>query len=463
MRFGVVVPGAPGDGPAGGTEEPYDQWAAWQRSGKAPPPGPGCDLWHHPAAALDRAAALGCDEVALEVEWARVEPAPDRPDPRALDRYSEILAACAERGLAPVVTLFDVAHPAWLGEEYWLTPGSPDRFAAHVARVAGRLGEACGRWVTVRQPNLVALAGWVGARQPPGRFGALSDAFAVVDNLLTAHVLAYEALHDLRPDAEVAMGLRVAASYEWHRLLVDLVCARGLGIDRDGLDAWIDERRAGGPARARPGGPGAMALAARRLAAAISPYGGTGSRWRRRSPRRVVDAVYGGAHPRPIDGLVVGWRYPPAGSAAWPSRVAALRQRAGRTSPTDDASDLVAWCREQACLTPGLPLWVEGGAAGRRRDQPGGWTRAREDVLRSQIEAVAGAAQDGGATAAGYRYQALAGGWDPSWPGTVFGLYETEVCAEGVRWPSATEPPGAATFRRAVTSVRSRDRPSHLG
>lgn len=454
LSFGVVVPGAPGDGRAGGPEEPYDQWATWQRSGKAPPPGPGCDLWHHPAAALDRAAALGCDEVALEVEWARVEPAPDRPDPRALDRYSELLAACAERGMAPVVTLFDVAHPAWLGEEYWLTPGSPDRFAAHVARVAGRLGEACGHWVTVRQPNLVALAGWVGGHQPPGRFGALSDAFAVVDNLLTAHVLAYEVLHDLRPDAEVAMGLRAGASYEWHRLLVDLVCARGLGIDRDGLDAWIDGRRSDGLS--------GKALAARRLAAAISPYGESGSRWRRRSPRRVVDAVYGGAHPRPLDGLVVGWRCPRPGSAAWPTRVPALRPAAGRTGPTDDASDLVAWCREQARLTPGLPLWVEGGASGRRRDHPAGWTRTREDVLRAQVEAVADVAQ-AGATVAGYRYHALAGGWDPSWPGTVFGLYETEACAEGVRWPGAADPSGAATFRRAVASVRSRDRPAHLG
>ena len=110
------------EGGYNGDGEPHNNWAAWEGAGRAARSGLACDFWRHPEEALDRAAAIGCNAFRLSVEWARLEPRPGVFDVAALDRYAEILAMCAARGLEPIVTLHHFTHPFWLGEEFWLRP-----------------------------------------------------------------------------------------------------------------------------------------------------------------------------------------------------------------------------------------------------------------------------------------------------------------------------------------------------
>ena len=497
--FGVSAAAFGSERGCAGDGAPADQWACWQQSGQAAVPGAGCNLWAEPERALDLASALGCDVVYLPVEWARVEPAPGEPEPAVLDRYAEILAACEHRGLVPIVGLHDLAHPLWLGDEYWLTPGSPDRFADHVARVVGRLGEHCRRWVTSRRPNVVAVSGWIGGHQPPRRIGAVSDAWAVLDNLLVAHALAYDTIHELQPAAEVALGLRRSSAYECQRLLVDLLCAPSLGVAREELDAWIDERRAIHDVAVPPGD--VIELAARRLAGAASPFGrGAGSganaartpatarppgtrlpamatvraRLRRPSPRRVVDTVYGAAR-RPIDALLVGWQPPSAGSGVWPWGTS---RRWGRTPPWEEtpaAGDIGSWCTDQTAFVSGLPLWVEDGFASRRsRTQAAAIAGAderpravtglggRPAYVRAAVRAVAEAAA-GGIPISCYLQQ-LSGGGEPTWPAASYGLCDVAPAVDGssVRF-TTTDADGAesaAAYREAIADLRSKGRPT---
>ena len=79
----------------------------------------------HPEEALDRAAAIGCNPSASPSS-GHAGAAAGAFDEAALDRYVEILALCAARGLEPMVTLHHFTHPVVLGEEFWLRPGSPD-------------------------------------------------------------------------------------------------------------------------------------------------------------------------------------------------------------------------------------------------------------------------------------------------------------------------------------------------
>ena len=142
---------------------------------------------------------------------------PPRTAPRrsrhaaALDRYAEILVECRARGLEPVVTLHHFTHPWWQGPEFWLRPGSPDVFARHVAGVVSALAPYCRHWVTIHDPNVVAFAGWITGTHPPGRRLAVSDAWCVLDNLLTAHVLAADAISDVQPGAEVTLRTHALA------------------------------------------------------------------------------------------------------------------------------------------------------------------------------------------------------------------------------------------------------------
>lgn len=444
--FGLSAAGSRSEGGFNGPGEPENQWSAWERAGKVPHGRRPGTVWSDPEGVLDTASEAGATTLALSVEWARIEPEPGRLDHEALDGYARIFESAVARGVTPIGVLHDIAHPVWLGEEFWLTPGSPDRFADHVARVVGRLAPTCRHWVTSREPNLVALAGWVDGRHPPRRAGALSDAWAVVDNLVSSHILSYVAVHEVQPDAEVFFGMRLSSSYDWHRLMLDVLCAPALGVERAALDAWVDERRADHDAAVPPSD--LLDLVWRRLAAATAPFG-TG-RFGRRSPRRAVDLAYElaersstapasngaspqGRRPYPLDALLVCCVPPPA-TAARSGAARSLRPWEVRPDP----EALASWCRAQARAIPGLPLWIEDGfATDRGAPRTDGWDRP--SYVRAQLRALGTVHSDAeeDATVAGYLYYSPSGDADPTWPAADFGLG-----------------PDAASLRRSVEEAR---------
>ena len=127
------------------------------------------------------------------------------------------------------------------------------------------------RWVTVNEPNVVMHQGWIGGAHPPGRHLAFADAFCVLDNLLTAHVLASDVIVGVQPEAQVTCNTSSSSVYELDRLLTDLLLLRSVGVPASDVDRYVDERRALHDASIPPQHLGELAL--RRFFAAISPYG----------------------------------------------------------------------------------------------------------------------------------------------------------------------------------------------
>jgi beta-glucosidase len=478
---GVATSGYQIEGGYNGVGEPHNNWAPWEDSGRAARSGLACDFWRHPEEALDRAAALGCNAFRLSVEWARLEPAPAAFDERALERYAEILSLCAARGMAPVVTLHHFTHPVWLGEEFWLRPGSPDVFARHVGRVVPALAPYCRHWITINEPNIVMLMGWVEGAAPPGRRMVLSDAYCVLDNLLTAHVLAADALAAVQPDAAVTLNTSSSSVYEQDRLLLDLLQLREAGVAPSDVDRYVDERRAVHDAAFPPRHAGEAAI--RRFFAAVSPYGtdhspGRGRAWaalrgrcRRAVPRRVVDAVHASPRDRVLDAAGFDW-YDPVASHAL--RVPGRRDAVGGGrdwSPgralwdvESHPAGLASWCATEAALRPGLPLWVvengmatrvEGGSARPRAD---GMDRPR--YVREHLGAVADAVAAGVPVRA-YLHWSLVdnyewGSYEPRFG--LFGLDRSDP--DAVRWmdTDANGDDAAGEFARVLAGLRAGDR-----
>jgi beta-glucosidase/6-phospho-beta-glucosidase/beta-galactosidase len=133
------------------------------------PSGNAIDFWERYPEHLERAAAAGCDAIRIGVEWARCEPEEGSYDDSAFVRYRDILVACRELGLEPLVTLHHFTHPWWLGEELWLDLDAPHRFATWARDAVSRLGAHCNRWVTVNEPNILALQTWFTGDFPPAR------------------------------------------------------------------------------------------------------------------------------------------------------------------------------------------------------------------------------------------------------------------------------------------------------
>jgi beta-glucosidase len=477
---GVATSGYQIEGGFNGPGEPHNNWSSWEGTGRVARSGLACDFWRRPEEALDRAAAIGCNAFRLSVEWARLEPSPGVFDDAALERYVEILALCAGRGMAPIVTLHHFTHPWWLGEEFWLRPGSPDVFARHVARVAPALRAHCRHWVTVNEPNIVMLMGWIEGAYPPGRRMAVADAFCVLDNLLTAHVLAAEAVTAVQPEAVVTINTSSSSVYELDRMLLDLLQLHETGIQPSDVDRYVDERRAVHDAAFPPRHAGEAAV--RRFFAAVAPYGAAhepsrGQAWarlrgltRRRAPRRVVAAGRASARARSLDAVGFDW-YDPVASHAMrpPGRRTADGGRDwsfGR-APWDvkaHPAGLRSWCATEAALRPGLPLWVvENGMATLVR---AGRPVPREDrmdrprYVREHLGAVADAVADGVPVRA-YLHWSLMDNYEWGTYEPRLGLYGLDRSDPStVRWmdTDAQGDDAAGEFARVLAGLRAGDR-----
>jgi beta-glucosidase/6-phospho-beta-glucosidase/beta-galactosidase len=466
FQFGVATAGFQVEGGFNGPGEPANNWLAWEQTGRVEPSGDAVGFWARPEEALDRAADLGCDSFRLGVEWARVVPDGRRVDRGALARYVSIVAACVERGLAPLVTLHHFTHPDWLGQDLWLRPDAPARFAAWARIVVPELAPFVRHWVTLNELNILAVQTYLTGDFPPGRTGAFDDAAVALDNLVAAHVLGYDVIHAERPDAVVTTNNYSLTVYEYDRMLVDLVLARSQGVVRRDLDGWLAERRRLHYSMLATPGPGESLL--RRAGARLAPYGSTGRG--SSAPRRALDALEASPHERTLDVLGVD-HYDP--HAARHFRLPWHRTAGGRSpSPVrqlwDDPPDpagLTRWLGVQAALAPGLPLWVvENGMCnrvlkGRAFGRLDGWDRPR--YLREHVAAVV-AAVDAGVPVEGYWHWSLVDNYEWGSYEPRFGLFgvDRDRGASGGRWlgTDAMGRDAAGTYRSIIAGLRAGDR-----
>lgn len=155
-----------------------------------------CEHWERWRDDVELQAELGLSAHRLSLEWARIEPEEGRFDHAALDRYREELAALRERGITPMVTLHHFTFPCWLADKGGvLCPELPRLMERYAERVADALSDLCSLWITVNEPKVLVVAGYLFGIWPPARVGRLDEAILGVMRLLEAHTRCYRALH----------------------------------------------------------------------------------------------------------------------------------------------------------------------------------------------------------------------------------------------------------------------------
>jgi beta-glucosidase len=464
--FGVAVSGYQVEGGLNGPGEPANNWVGWERAARVEPSGIAVRFFERPEELLDRAAAIGLNMFRLGLEWARIEPIEGQIDKEALRRYAEILDGCRERGMEPLVTLLHFTHPSWLGEEFWLDADAPGRFAEFVELAVGELASRCRYWVTLNEINILGPGSYLFGVFPPGRRGAVLDAARAVDHLLAAHVKAYEVIHRLQPDAVVTTNNASASGYELDRLLIDLLVARSLGVERDRIDEWVAERRQRWYEELPP--PSPLERLLRRLLAArspIAPVGRSAKAASRPRPEAALDAIYSSPHERCLDVVAIDY-YDPIMSHHL--RLPGHRTAGGRNwAPArplwDDPPNpegLVTYLR--ANVVDGLPIWVaENGMAvrvrrGRAYPRIDGWDRPR--YLRENI-AAAVAAIDAGIPLGAYLHWSIVDNYEWGSYQPRFGIHGVDR-DRGVRIldTDALGADAAGTYARIVAGLRAGDR-----
>ncbi len=461
FRFGAAVAHFQVEGGFNGPGEPANNWLWWEMEGHKGPDrrteisGNAVDFWNGYEEQLDLAAAMGCNAFRFGISWARVEPREGEIDSTALDRYVEIVKACGDRGMKPLVTLHHFTHPAWLGDDFWLSPDSPRRFASWVELAVGRLKDHVSDWVTINEINVVGMGSYMLGGMPPGRFMAMADVATCTDHMIAAHVGAYEVIHRLQPRANVTTNNTSMSIYELDKFIIDLIAARHYGVDREDVDGWIRERRREWYA-ALPK-PSAGESAVRRLSASLAPIGRSGPRFavsavpglpgikglpgpfseralpgRPRHSEMALDAIYASPHPLTLDFVGIDYYDPVATHhVVMPGRNTSGSRwwSPGRPLWEDkvNPAGLVTYIR--ANLLPDRPLWiVENGLCnrvegGRSYPRPDGWTRP--EYIRANLAALVEAV-DGGMPVGGYFHWSLIDNYEWGSYQPRFGIHGVE-------------------------------------
>jgi beta-glucosidase len=186
-------------------------WSAWEqepgRIVNGDKSGLACDWWNGRWREDFRRAADGAQNAhRMSIEWSRIQPAPDRWDEAALDRYIEMVRGLVELNMTPLITLHHYSDPVWFVEKGgWENEDAASYFEKYVRKVVESLKDYVNLWCTFNEPNGYALLGFQQGIFPPGKKN-LRLTYKVIVNIVRAHAAAYHAIHKIHPQARVGMA-----------------------------------------------------------------------------------------------------------------------------------------------------------------------------------------------------------------------------------------------------------------
>lgn len=128
--------------------------------------GDACDHFTRYREDIALLAELGLNSYRFSLEWSRIEPAEGEFSAVALEHYRDMLRACHEHGLTPIVTYHHFTSPLWLMRRGgWEAEGTVELFARFARRVTEELGDLFEIACTLNEPNLADLLSLLGIGQ----------------------------------------------------------------------------------------------------------------------------------------------------------------------------------------------------------------------------------------------------------------------------------------------------------
>ncbi len=137
---------------------------------------------------------LNVNAYRFSLAWPRLFPDGRRREQRGFDHYDRLLDALLERGIEPVVTLYHWDLPQALEDEGgWRARDTTQRFAEYASAAFDAFGDRVRFWLTVNEPWIVGLLGYLHGLHAPGYRGDVLGEVTVFHHLLLAHGLATQA------------------------------------------------------------------------------------------------------------------------------------------------------------------------------------------------------------------------------------------------------------------------------
>ena len=193
-----------------------NNWYDWYRRGNirdGSDPSVATMHWERWREDADLMAEMGLKCCRLGLEWSRIEPERGVFDESAVQHYVEELKYLGSLGIKPMVTLWHFSNPLWFERSGgFLARGAKLAFLEYVEYVVPKLAPWTDCWITLNEPNVYAVNGYMSGDWPPGT-RSIPAALRVMAALTPCHIEAYELIHRLVPGARVSFAnhLRVFA------------------------------------------------------------------------------------------------------------------------------------------------------------------------------------------------------------------------------------------------------------
>ena len=148
----------------------------------------------------DLMASLGVEIYRMSLEWSRIEPQKGVFNKEAIDHYRDELEYFIEKGIKPLVTLHHFSDPIWFADMGGFEKKKNVKyFLEYVEKVIESFGDIVSEFVTINEPNVYILNGYMLAYWPPLR-GNYIAGFRVCKNMARCHIEAYKLIHKMREE-----------------------------------------------------------------------------------------------------------------------------------------------------------------------------------------------------------------------------------------------------------------------
>jgi beta-glucosidase len=192
--------------------------------------GDACDHYSRYREDIALFAELGFGLYRFALEWSRIQPEEDEFSVAMVNHYRDMLMACHEHGIIPMVTFHHGTSPLWLvASGGWEAKETPEKFARYCAKVAAHMGDLMPLICTINEVNGPAVGAALSgkdavrtARKAPWykaaarRAGSTVGQFIPIDyaytkrgreTILEAHRLGFNAIKQVRGDCSVGLTL----------------------------------------------------------------------------------------------------------------------------------------------------------------------------------------------------------------------------------------------------------------
>ncbi|WP_298134515.1 glycoside hydrolase family 1 protein [Micropruina sp.] len=169
------------------------------------------DHYHRYREDIALLAEMGAKVFRFSIAWTRILPeGTGAVNEAGLAHYDDVISACLEHGIEPMITLYHFDLPQALEDRGgWDSRETVEAFAEYARIVFERYGDRVSRWLTINEPNIMLLVD----KKILGRAIPLERKYQQFHHLMIAEKLAIKACHELVPGGQIGPVPNISIVY----------------------------------------------------------------------------------------------------------------------------------------------------------------------------------------------------------------------------------------------------------